>query len=80
MSVERLFKEFAKLNSQEQKHFLYQVLDSFLAKKGNHSNETSLTIEQIEEVKSRIATIKSKTAKTYSWDAVKSYAPNGKSA
>lgn len=76
MSVETLFNEFIKLNRQEKKHFLDQILDSFLEKKDNSSNVTALSKEQIEEVKSRIATIKSKTTKTYSWDAVKSYALN----
>lgn len=76
MSVETLFNEFIKLNRQEKKHFLDQVLDSFLERKDNSSNVTALSKEQIEEVKSRIATIKSRTAKTYSWDAVKSYALN----
>ena len=74
MTVETLFNEFTKLNRQEKKHFLDQILDSFLEKKENYANSTSLTNQQIEEVKSRILGIKSRTAKTYSWEAVKSYA------
>ena len=76
MSVERLFNEFTKLNRQEKKHFLDQILDSFLERKENPTNATSLTNEQIEDVKNRIASIRSRTAKTYSWEAVKSYALN----
>jgi len=76
MTVETLFNEFTKLNRQEKKYFLDQVLDSFLERKENSATVTSLTNEQIEDVKNRIAAIKSKTAKTYSWEAVKSYALN----
>ena len=76
MTVETLFNEFTKLNRQEKKHFLDQVLDSFLDKKENHPNITSLSVEEIEEIKNRITSIKSKTAKTYAWEAVKSYALN----
>ncbi|GEM_PF-3806831 len=76
MTVESLFNEFTKLNRQEKKHFLDQILDSFLERRENDSNSTSLTKEQIAEVSNRIAAIKSKTAKTYSWEAVKPYALN----
>jgi len=76
MTVETLFNEFTKLNRQEKKYFLDQVLASFLERKKELYTTTSLTNEQIEEVKSRIASINSSTAKTYSWEAVKSYAIN----
>ena len=72
MSVEMLFKEFKKLNRQDKQNFLDQVLDSFTEKE----NPSSLTEAQMAIVKERVISIKNGTAKTYSWQDVKTYALN----
>lgn len=46
MTVEALINEFTKLNRQEKKHFLDEVLNSFLERSEKPLDSISLTKEQ----------------------------------